>query len=250
MSTFNQLASISDIRDLIPRATWSIGTRRDTLYFVLHYNGPAVAGFGYPRAERDQMIADARYHMRPGALGAASGGDGLQYHGGTFSDGTNWQFRDWTAQLWHCGHAQGNAYGLSWHVPLGGTQQPTAAQRAAVLGVIDAARQTWPGITVLNVRGHKEFKATACPGEAMAIVTAYRSGSRAPTGAVQPFVTTYKANVRTAPAVTAPIAAVWPAGHTFGVTRVIEDGGDFKGVRTWVRTVEGWYVHLSACRSA
>jgi hypothetical protein len=223
----------------------------------LHYNGPAVAGFGNPRAERDQMIFDARYHMRAGALGSPRGGDGLQYHGGTFSDGSNWQFRDWAAKLWHAGNFEANEYGLAWHVPLGGNQTPTRKQRIGVFLAIAAARKVYPKIIIANVRGHKEFKHTLCPGNAFgAIVLDYREG-RAEVeqpGAVQWFVTTYRANTREAPSIRAPIAlggmAVWAAGVQFPVDQIIEDGEEFGGSRTWLHRADHvGFVHISAARS-
>lgn len=248
---------IEDFRASLPRATWSIGTRRGTRNFTLHYNGPAVGAFGYPNGERSQLISDARYHMRKDAFGPGAAGDGIMYHGATLSDGTSLQMRDWMAKLWHAGNAEPNEYGIAWHLPLGGAQRPTAAQRASVFAVIAAARLVWPGITVAAVKGHCEWKATSCPGQAFEIVKSYRAGdapATLPSASMPPvqwFRTRYPANTREAPDPEAAIAlhgaAVWGPGITFAVDKIIEDGMPWRGVPVWVHRADGvGFIHLSA----
>jgi len=153
-----------DYRSKMPRAKWSIGSRFDTRYFTLHYNGPAVKAAGNPQGEIAQLQFDATWHMRPGALGAVNGGDGIQYHGATLSNGLNLQLRDWNAMLWHCGNKIGNMHSIAWHVPIGGEQKPTIEQVKQLFHVIIPSFQQHYGITHVNVKGHREWAATACPG--------------------------------------------------------------------------------------
>jgi hypothetical protein len=156
--------AIRDLRPTLPRADWSIGTRREAPRFVtLHFNGPAVAN-RTPAGELAQLAADARYHMRPGALNSPKGGDGLQYHYAVGSDGTIYRCRDDAAVLWHCAHKLGNAASLSVHVPIGGTQEPTAAQWAGALALFDDLRVRY-AIPLDRFIGHCEWGTKPeCPG--------------------------------------------------------------------------------------
>ena len=156
--------TIHDIQATMPRAAWSIGLRHAApRYLTLHYNGPPVASRGNVQGELAQLQADARYQMRPGALGSATGGDGLQYHVVVLSDGGIYQTRDLDATLWHCGHVQGNRWSLAIHLPLGGTQDATAAQWAGLTQLFDWLRQTY-AIPVTRILGHKEWGTSVCPG--------------------------------------------------------------------------------------
>lgn len=241
------------ILERVPRAQWTIGTRKATRYFTVHYNGPKVPGFGMPKLEADQIRSDARYHMRPGAFGVASGADGIQYHGGTLSDGTNWLFRSVTDLLWHSRNFEGNNFSISWHLPLGDTQQPTTAQIASLFNVIDAFRREYPLIAVTGVKGHKEWASTACPGNVMPYVIDYRNVHTFGKP-IQYFVTSVNANCRTAPDISAPIAldgkAVTPAGTTFGVDAIVI-GKPYNGDPHWVHRADsiGFY-HMSVVHSA
>jgi hypothetical protein len=168
--------TLDDTRGKIKRAGWSIGTRRATRYFTLHFNGPPVKAFGNPVGEFAQLQFDATYHMRPGALGSKRGGDGIQYHGATLSNGRNVLLRDWNAMLWHCGVTEGNAYSIAWHVPIGGNQQPTQAQIKSVFEVVIPCVLGQYGIWYKGVRAHMEWKATNCPGvPLMRILSEYRN---------------------------------------------------------------------------
>jgi hypothetical protein len=236
----------------VPRANWSIGTRKDTRYFTVHYNGPKVPGFGYPKLEADQMRSDARYHMRAGALGAKSGGDGIQYHGYTDSSGANYMLREVTALLWHCRNFEGNSFSISWHLPLGGDQSPTAAQAYSLEVVIDAFRREYPKIAVTGVKGHKEWALTSCPGNVMPLVFDYRN-SHTYGKPIQYYVTTVNANCRTAPDISAPIAlngtAITPANTTFGVDAVVT-GKPYQGDPFWVHRADGiGFYHMSVVHS-
>ncbi|RRR69564.1 MAG: N-acetylmuramoyl-L-alanine amidase [Candidatus Viridilinea halotolerans] len=155
--------AIRDIRAHIPRAAWSIGSRAGApRYLTLHYNGPVVRQ-RTPAGEVAQLVANARHHMRPGALGATSGGDGLQYHLAVLSDGDVVQCRDLGDMLWHCGHRVGNPWSLSIHLPLGGQQDATAAQWAQTTQLFDALRTAF-AIPKERILGHQEWGRSACPG--------------------------------------------------------------------------------------
>lgn len=158
---------MQDLRDKLPRATWSIGTRHgNPAGATLHYNGPPVSLFGNPTTEVAQLASDARYHMRPDLIG----GDGIQYHYAILSDGDVCQLRDETAILWHSANAVGNNTHLALHLPLGGAQQPTAAQWKATTDLFDVliSRYHWSGRSV--ILGHREWPRSdgkpqkSCPG--------------------------------------------------------------------------------------
>lgn len=235
----------------IPRANWTIGRRAATRYFTVHYNGPSVPGFGYPKLEADQIRSDARWQMRAGALGAKSGGDGIQYHGGTFSDGSNWLFRDIFDLLWHCRNFEGNSFSISWHLPLGGAQQPTSAQIRSLYAVIDACRSAF-GIPAVAVKGHKEWASTDCPGNVMPYVFDYRNTHTLGT-AIQWYKTIVNANCREAPDITAKIAlkgkAITKADTIFGVDAVVK-GTPYNNDPFWVHRADGvGFYHMSVVKS-
>jgi len=169
---------VIDIRHLLPRAAWSIGTREATTSATWHYNGPEV-----PQAHQSgdgliaQLIADTKWQMRKGWGGTKNGADGLMYHLAIAADGTIYQTRDIDALLWHCAHADGNAHGLAFHFPLGGHQEPTPLQLASAFRVSDAARAHFD-LPFSRIVGHLEWKhATACPGVSlMQHLAAYRAG--------------------------------------------------------------------------
>lgn len=230
-----------DYRSYMPRAKWSIGTRPATRYITLHYNGPRVNGFGNRSREIAQLQFDATYQMRPGALGAASGGDGIQYHGATLSDGLNLQLRDWEAMLWHSGNYVGNTQSIAWHVPLGGYQQPTQAQLKSLFDVVIPALMHAYAIPVANVKGHREWKATDCPGTLFPYLLQWRADH----AALRWFVTLANVKVRESPEIKADNSnvalhgtAIIPAGTTFAVDKLVE-GKPYLGVSTYVHRADG-----------
>lgn len=257
MITTSELALLKRIGAIqvpnMPRASWSIGTRKATRNFTVHYNGPEVKAVGNIRAELDQMRSDARYHMRKGAFGVANGADGLQYHGGTLSDGSNWRFRDLQDELWHCGNYEGNTFGISWHLPIGKGQSPTSKQLQSLYAVFAAVREIY-NISVVNIVGHLEWKATDCPGLIMPYIRQYRAQAIIPTPTIW-YRTLYNANVREAPDTNAPIAlhgaAVTPAGTTFAIDKIIEDGVPYYGNPVYVHRADGLgFYHMSVVTPA
>lgn len=229
--------------DRVPRATWSIGRRTKTAYFTVHYNGPAVKGFGNPRIEQEQIRSDARWHMRPGALGSKRGGDGVQYHGGTLSDGSNWLFRDIFDLLWHCANKTGNERSISWHLPLGGDQKPTTKQIQGLYAAIEAFRRAF-FISALNVKGHLEWSQTACPGNNIfPLIQAYRNANNAVPSIW--YKTRVNANIRALPDTDSAILGIVPANTIFPVTHIIENGKPYQGNPTYVERANGGYHHMS-----
>lgn len=232
----------------LPRATWTIGTRQLTTHLTIHYNGPAVPSYGNIRGELDQIRADARWHMRPGAFGVPSGADGIQYHGGTLSDGSQWRFRDQQDMLWHCGNAYGNKASLAWHCPIGGKQYPTSKQLRGLYYVYNAARIAY-GIKRVSIVGHREWKATECPGNLFPPTLDYRNQATYGTPIVF-YKTIYNANCREAPDVNSPIAlggtAVFPSGTIFAVDEIVENGVPHNGDPTYVHRADGiGFFHIS-----
>lgn len=170
---------VVDIRDQLPRAAWSIGTRPATTSITWHYNGPVVppdrmVGAGLLA----QLRADAAWQMRPGWGGTKDGADGLMYHLVIAADGAIYQSRALDDLLWHCAHADGNSRGLALHLPLGGSQVPAPAQLRALIQLTTALRVRY-GITLNRTLGHQEWKhATACPGAPlMQALEDYRGGT-------------------------------------------------------------------------
>lgn len=155
---------IRDISDMLARADWSIGRRPGPpRYLTLHYNGPHVRN-RTPKGEVEQLIFDAKHHMRPGALNSARGGDGLQYHYAVTSDGTIYQCRAEEDVLWHSANKVGNTWSLSIHLPLGGQQDATEEQWASTVTLFRWLATRY-AIPVQRVLGHKEWSTTECPGQ-------------------------------------------------------------------------------------
>lgn len=232
-----------DYRSKMARAKWSIGIRPRTRYFTIHYNGPAVAGFGNEAREIAQLQFDATYHMRPGALGAVNGGDGIQYHGATLSTGKNLQLRDWNAMLWHCGNYVGNSESIAWHIPIGGFQNATLVQLNNLFNIVIPAFMREYNIEYVNIKGHKEWKPTDCPG------TLYREILNWRTDHAQPRLLYYKtlANVyvRESPEIQLNKANVALHGTAlitkdtiFTVDKLIE-GVPYDNVKTYVHRADG-----------
>lgn len=167
MSRLAQLR-IEDIRGLLPRTPWSIGTRSVApTSCTIHYNGPAVADRS-PRGTIRQLEADARWHMQH--IGD-HGADGIQYHYAIGLDGTIYRCRDPEAQLWHCANSTGNAKSIAIHFVLGGAQDATVVQwqNATLLFEALIEDHAMPGGRHA-VRGHREWPRSdgrpqgPCPG--------------------------------------------------------------------------------------
>lgn len=176
MSILDDIGAI-DIRHLLPRRDWIIGTRVATTSLTWHWNGPAVP----PARQRgpgllDQLQIDAAWQMRPGWGGTVAGAPHLMYHLVVAADGTIYQTAGIDEVLWHCAHQDGNARGLALHFPLGEGQQPTIPQLLAAIRATDLLRSAYR-IPLARTLGHLEWKhATACPGPAlMGRLMAYRA---------------------------------------------------------------------------
>ena len=224
-----------DYRSKLARAKWSIGTRPRTRYFTLHYNGPSVKAYGNPKGEIAQLEFDARFHM-----GTYLNADGIQYHGATLSDDTNLQLRDWEAKLWHCGNYVGNEESIAWTVVFGGTQRANVRMLRSIFQVVFPAFQREYGILTINVKGHKEWKKTLCPGTLFGNLIDWRNNQQ-PETLLMWFETVVNVNVREAPDVKSPVAlngnAVIPRGTTFGVDSIVK-GVPFQGVDLYIHRAD------------
>ena len=137
---------------------------------VIHYNGPALPFRPNPQAELDFVVrVDTPNHQQ------RIGMDSLAYHFVVLSDGAIWQSRALEYIAWHAGNFEANEHYLAIHLPLGGDQDATPEQWAAVEALIAALRADY-GFGRDRVTGHQEWSATACPGRLMACVLAYRAG--------------------------------------------------------------------------
>lgn len=178
MHALNALG-IVDIRSALAKplartsATGAAQVRRVfTNSVVVHYNGPAdnaAAG-----GTRSQIVHWINTVIIPNHV-ARIGADGIQYHFWIAADGTIYQTRDLDMFLWHCGNLDANSRTIAVHVPIGGTQAPTAAMWASFCRLADAliADYGMAGRTV--VKGHQEYGASACPGPIlMAKLNAWR----------------------------------------------------------------------------
>lgn len=230
----------------LARARWAQPHRKRTRYITVHYNGPPVRGAGNPAAERAQLQFDAGYHMRPDVLKA----DGIQYHIGILSNGEILLLRDLRDRLWHCGNALGNAESVAIHIPIGTGQYPTQSQTQALTSTLETLRAEY-GVHVTNLRGHIEWKQTACPGAPLsAYIAAYRDAKMHGT-AYTWFRTTDNANVRFMPDVRSRIEYVIPKGTRIAVTRIVENGVPHNGNASYVQLADNsGYIHLSIVRAA
>lgn len=140
---------------------------------TVHYNGPAVSAFGNVTRELAHVInIDVPNHQ------SRIGADSLMYHFVVFSDGSLWQTRDLDLIAWHCAHPYGNEHSIAIHLPIGGNQQPTAAQLASLSALLDALGRDY-NFPRSAVRGHQEWSATACPGvPLMGWLRSWRTQSR------------------------------------------------------------------------
>lgn len=137
---------------------------------TVHYNGPAVPERVF-RSDSDGiawLIEIAWLHIRKnwnaGTALPPAYGDGIMYHWSVLASGLVVQMHDPRRKRWHTGTAAGNNHSEGIYLPLGGNQQPTAAQLEGLAGLL-ALRMDANSITDRSrVKGHQEWKPTACPG--------------------------------------------------------------------------------------
>ncbi len=246
MNDWLRALGVIDIRHLLPRDTWIIGERESTTSLTWHYNGPEVPEERqYGAGLIAQLRADAEWQMCAGWGGTINGAPHLMYTLVVDALGTIYLTADILEILWHCAHQDGNGCGLALHFPLGGKQEPTAAQLAAAIRVSDAIRARYK-IDIRRVMGHLEWKhATACPGTSlMRHLAAYRDG-RVPTIIPTPVPAGMRrfqvltsldqpARVREAPHLDAKVAGRMKPGTIIYVDVIKDDGDSVEGSRRWV----------------
>ncbi len=167
---------------------------------TFHYSAVAYNDRS-PVAEHARVFAEARYQLQKSwgtnQQGKPIHGSRYQYHYLVFSDGRTAILND-LIQLWHCGNSQGNRESIAVHVMLGGSQDVTPAQRAALFTLFDDLRQAyaiprsavvghceWPrgaGPAAPRPVYHLEPGQSACPGRTLfdSVVAAYRAAVFAP----------------------------------------------------------------------
>lgn len=256
MSRLRELA----IKDLRPRlqvvaAKTRIRRPGPPTSGTLHYNGPALPF--YPNAARELAFVvgvDTPYQIKNIPA------DSLQYHYVVLSDGQIWQTRDLDLIAAHCGNATGNVYSLAVHLTLGERQAPTPQQWLSFCVLAEALsaeynfpREAW--------YGHNEWPRkrgavspsemyrlltdqSACPGPILhKLLAAFRRPVVVPTR--KPTETRWwlkwRAPVRQAPQVTAPVAGYIEANAIIAVDLVKSDGDaqEWKGDRRWLHLADG-----------
>jgi hypothetical protein len=167
--------------ETLKRGNWQIGSRDKTTAITLHWNGPAVAAHRrYGTGALEQLRIDLEWQTRPGWGRTVHGADGLQYHAAVDAEGVIWHCRDLQAMLWHCGHQVGNRESLSLHRLRGRGQEPTEAQWAATLALLEQWRGRYR-IPLARVFGHQEWVLSECPGPGvMQRIRAYRATDAVP----------------------------------------------------------------------
>jgi hypothetical protein len=242
---------IYDLRpqlDLLDRPLCRRRRRGEVTSITLHYNGPALRGFGNPQAELRRVVeVDTPNHQR--RLHA----DSLMCHFVVLSDGSIWQSRDLELQAWHCGNAEGNEQSLAVYLPLGGVQDATAAQWVATTQLCAEliAEHNLPGRQA--VKGHLEWSPTACPGPLlMSRLRAWRAvaaGEPFSGGVFRIKADVGAANVRLGPDRRFPVAlggqaVMWPGDLLNADETVL--GESIGGEQRWAHRSDGLgFVHLS-----
>lgn len=232
--------------DLAKAPQYHIGTRiGPATYFTLHYNGPRVKGYGNPDSELAQLRFDAKYHISKNwsnSPGHIVRGDGIMYHGATLSNGKHYQLRDFDAQLFHCGVAEGNHKSISWHVPLGLDQVPTPQLVTGLYQIFNYFRELY-GIEVAHFKAHQEWKPTDCPGiHLLNVLKSWRLNNRSRLTRI--YTTLANLNVRQKPSddlVSNPIAGVIPRGTQISVDAIVAEH--------WAHLASEWgFVHTDFIR--
>jgi hypothetical protein len=229
---------IIDLREQLPVARWRIGQQRRKTTVTAHYNGPEVGQQGRAReawVTHLRWIAD--YHMHTTNAWKTWNSDGICYHFAITPDGDVFQLRDLDAELWHCGHEQGNEYSLAVHFPLGGNQQPTGAAWAAFEALADALVDEYKMGGRAAVLGHSDWGTSTCPGPHIRRRLAdYRS--EPPTEwyrPARPYRVIRTTKVQQAPDGSKDVALVLPAGE------MVQIGALVRGrYRAWVATGAGF----------
>jgi hypothetical protein len=226
----------------------------DVTHLTLHYNGPAVGGFGDPNRELRFVIdVDVPNHQ------IRIGGDSLMYHFVVLSDGSIYQTRDLDLIAWHTRDAEGNEHSLGVHLPLGGAQDATDEQWHATTNLLEALMDKYELPSRNIVKGHKEWAgaSTMCPGLLlMSRLKQWRSGDqpfdRPMLFRIKPNIAL--ANVREGPGREFPVARegmaiMWP-GDVLTADKLVP-GERIGAENHWAHRLDGLgFVHVSLLETA
>lgn len=155
---------IEDVRDQLPLKNWEAGRWGPKTSITVHWNGGPVPAID----PLDMIKADAAYQMRPGWSGTADGADGVLYHWFIAPDGKVFKTRDDDAVLWHCADPVGNERSYAVQVMIGSGQLASSAQLSALTELI-----LFLGLD--QVKPHRIWSQTACPGDELTAWVANRS---------------------------------------------------------------------------
>lgn len=237
---------VYDIRALLPHRPRVVGWRGadDVTSTTLHYNGPPVTLAPTLEAELAHFTFIAEYHIeknwRTGGGLPAIHGDGMMYHFAFGPSGNIYWTRSIEHALWHCGDAEGNAFSLALHLPLGGAQVPTDPQWSSVTSFMDAYNAE-RGLRRERNLGHREWGTSECPGSKLfPMLKAWRAALEL----VNYRVLADGVRVREAPSSKAAIALGGKMkvnkGHSFRGDTVVEGEYIAKyGSNLWIHRADG-----------
>jgi hypothetical protein len=229
---------IRDIRADLPTDNWQIGTCTDKTSVTWHYNGPPV-----PHQDRsieswiEHLQGIARYHRDTVNAWKTWRADGICYHFAVLPDGTICQMRDLPVVLWHCGNEEGNTTSIAIHVPLGGNQQPSAAQRDALIDLSDALLGEFRMRGRAAVKAHSEWSKSACPGPHLRrVLRDYRDEPRTVWfRPARPYRVICTTAVQQAPDASKDVALVLPEGTTIEIGALVPGSH-----RAWIANGTGF----------
>jgi len=158
-------AAAVDRLTIVPRADWTdvrVGDNADPMgpirHLTVHHTGEHLSSTGI--SDRELLRRIDRHHQ------ANLGWAAIGYHRLIGSDGTVFEGRPLRWQGAHCGGDNNrNNIGIS-VIGEFDTALPTTAQLRTLRRLLDDMRSRY-GLSARNVYGHRDWKPTTCPGDAL-----------------------------------------------------------------------------------